>query len=125
MISNPCAFLGNVHKRDKEMVLEKCATADRSPAAVKIEERIGWESLWENVHGERCMRKIWWLVKALCHPCNGEDCPHPHVTISDGVLNSIRSYSTVVFIHILYRSPFGVIRRTLNFELARSFVDSV
>ena len=37
-----------VHKRDKEMVLEKCATADQSPAAVKIEERIGWESLWEN-----------------------------------------------------------------------------
>jgi len=70
------------------------ATADRSPAAVKIEERIGWESLWENVCGERCMRKIWWLVKALCHPCNGLDCPH--VTISDDVLNSIRSYNTVV-----------------------------
>ena len=29
-----------VHKRDKEMVLEKCATADWSLAAVKIEERI-------------------------------------------------------------------------------------
>ena len=65
-----------VHKRGKEMVLEKCATADRSPAAVKIEERIGQGSLWENalVCGERCMRKIWWLVKALCHRCNGEDC---------------------------------------------------
>ena len=50
------------------MVLEKCATADQSPSAVKIEERIGWESLWENALacGERCMRKIRWLVKALC-----------------------------------------------------------
>ena len=34
-----------VHQRDKEMVLKKCATADRSPAAVKIEEIIGLESL--------------------------------------------------------------------------------
>ena len=65
-----------VHRRGKEMVLEKCAMADRSPAAVKIEERIGQGSLWENalVCDERCMRKIWWLVKALCHRCNGEDC---------------------------------------------------
>ena len=39
-----------VHKRDKEMVLERCATADWSLAAVKIERRIGWESLWENAH---------------------------------------------------------------------------
>ena len=37
----------DVHKRDK-IVLEKRATADRSPATVKIEERIGWECLWEN-----------------------------------------------------------------------------
>jgi len=37
--------------------------------------------LWENalVCGERCMRKIWWLVKALCHWYNGEDCTHPHL----------------------------------------------
>ena len=44
-----------VHKRDKEMVLEKCVTADQSLAAVKIGERIGWESLWVNalVCGER------------------------------------------------------------------------
>jgi len=35
-----------VHKRDKEMVLEKCATSYRSLAAMQIEERIGWESLW-------------------------------------------------------------------------------
>ena len=56
-----------VHKRDKEMVLEKCATSDRSLAAMKIEERIGWESLWENalVCGESCMGKIRWLVKAF------------------------------------------------------------
>ena len=41
-----------------------------------IEERIGQGSLWENVLvcDERCMKKIWWLVKALCHRCNGEDC---------------------------------------------------
>ena len=30
-----------VYKIDKQMVLEKCGTADRSPAAVTIEERIG------------------------------------------------------------------------------------
>jgi len=54
-----------LHKRDKEMMLEKCATANWSPVAVKIEERIGWESLWENafVCGESCMRNIQWLVK--------------------------------------------------------------
>ena len=63
-----------VHKRDKEMELKKCATADWSPAAVKIEEGTGWESLWEStlVCGERCMTKTRWLVKALCR-CNGED----------------------------------------------------
>jgi len=55
-------------------------------------------SLWENalVCGERCMRKIRLLVKALCHRCNGEDCPH--LTISEDVLNSMNSdLSTVVF----------------------------
>ena len=61
-----------------------------------------WESLWENalVCGERCMRKIWWLVKALCHRYNGEDCTHLHyiITILKDVLNSINSdLSTVVF----------------------------
>jgi len=77
-----------VHKRDKEMELEKCAPADWSPAAVKIEEGTGWESLWKNtlVCGERCMTKTRWLVKALCQRCNGED--HPHITISEDVLNS-------------------------------------
>jgi len=90
-----------VHRRGKEMVLEKCAMADRSPAAVKIEERIGWESLWENalVCGERCMRKIRWLVKALCHRCNGEDCTYHHNRRCTG------TPLTVVFIHILYCSP--------------------
>ena len=38
------------------MVLEKCGTADRSPAAVTVEERIGWIPLWEMALdcGERC-----------------------------------------------------------------------
>ena len=46
------------------MVLEKCGTADRSPAAVTVEERIGWIPLWEMALdcGERCVRKIQWPV---------------------------------------------------------------
>ena len=106
----------DVHKRDK-IVLEKRATADQSPAAVKIEERIGWECLWENalVCGERCMSKIQWLVKALYHRCNGEDCPHPYVTISEDVLNSMNSDLCVpLFSKFLPTSctvpPLGVMR---------------
>jgi len=59
--------IGYTYAHVPVMVLEKYATADQSPSAVKIEERIGLESLWENalVCGERCMRKIRWLVKAL------------------------------------------------------------
>jgi len=43
-------------------VLEKCGTADCTPAAVTIEERIGWIPLWEMAldYGERCVRKIQW-----------------------------------------------------------------
>ena len=37
---------------------------DRSPAAVTVEERIGWIPLWEMALdcGERCVRKIQWPV---------------------------------------------------------------
>ena len=106
----------DVHKRDK-IVLEKRATADRSPATVKIEERIGWECLWENalVCGERCMRKIRWLVKAMYHRCNGEDCIHPYITKSEDVLNSMNSDLCVpLFSKFLPTSctvpPLGVMR---------------
>ena len=40
-----------VHKIDKRIVLEKCGTSDHSPAAVTIEERIGWIPLWEMALG--------------------------------------------------------------------------
>ena len=36
-----------VYKIDRQIVLEKCGTADCTPAAVTIEERIGWIPLWE------------------------------------------------------------------------------
>ena len=48
-----------VYKIDKEMMLE-CGTADRSPAAVTIDKRIGWIPLWEMALDcdEKCVRKI-------------------------------------------------------------------
>ena len=53
-----------VYKIDRQIVLEKCGTADCTPAAVTIEERIGWIPLWEMALdcGERCVRKIQWPV---------------------------------------------------------------
>ena len=49
-----------VYKIDRQIVLEKCGTADCTPAAVTIEERIGWILLWEMAldYGERCVGKI-------------------------------------------------------------------
>ena len=63
-----------------------------------------------------CMRKIWWLVKALYHRCNGEDCPHPHITqIVILLFSKFLSTSCTV-------PPFGVMRRTLNNNLNVNFV---
>ena len=98
-----------VYKIDKQRALEKCDTADRSPAAVTIEERIGWIPCWEMALdcGERCVRKIQWLARALCHGCFGEDCTYPHVTITEDLLNSTdTNLQSVLF---TYCSPFGVI----------------
>ena len=66
----------------KWMVLEKCSTADCSPAAVTIEERIGWVLLWEMALdcGERYVRKIQWLAWALCTEVLEKIAP-THVTI--------------------------------------------
>ena len=89
-----------VYKIGKQMALEKFGTADRSPAAVTIEERIGWIPLWEMALdcGERCVRKIQWLARALCHRCFGEDCTYLHVTITEDLLNSMDSnLQSVVF----------------------------
>jgi len=98
-----------VYKIDKQRALEKCGTADRSPAAVTIEERIGWIPRWEMALdcGERCVKKIQWLARALCHRCFGEDCTYPHVTITEDLLNSTdTNLQSVLF---TYCSPFGVI----------------
>ena len=71
-----------VYKIDKQMVLEKRSTADRSLAAVTIEERIGWVLLWEMALdcGEKHVRKIQWLAWALCYRFLEKIAP-THVTI--------------------------------------------
>ena len=95
----PSECEGEVYKIDRQIVLEKCGTADCTPAAVTIEERIGWILLWEMGldYGERCARKIQWLAKALCHRCFGEDCTYPHVTITEDLLNSMDTNLQSVF----------------------------
>ena len=103
-------------------VLEKCGTADCSPTGVTIEERIGWIPPREMALdcGEKCVRKIQWLVRALCYRCFGEDCTYPHFTITKDILDSmdtnLQSVVFVLFCICIYCSPFGVIWWTLNIE---------
>ena len=48
--------------------------------------------------GERCVRKIQWLARMLCHRCFGEDCTYQHVTITEDLLNSMdTNLQSVVF----------------------------
>ena len=81
------------------MVLEKCGTADRSPAAVTVEERIGWIPLWEMALdcGEKCVKKIQWLasLRVLRHVQNNVP---THVTVTEDLLNSMdTNLQSVVF----------------------------
>ena len=85
------------YKIDREMVLE-CGIADRSPAAVTIDKRIGWIPLWEMGLdcGERCVGKIQWLARALCQQCFGEDCTR--VIITEDLVSSMdTNLQSVVF----------------------------
>ena len=53
--------------------------------------------------GERCVRKIQWLAKALCHRCFGEDCTYQHVTITEDLLNSMdTNLQSVVIKNFVY-----------------------
>ena len=63
-------------------------------------ELVAWIPLWEMALdcGERCVRKIQWLARVLCHRCFGEDCTYPHVTITEYLLNSVDTdLQSVVF----------------------------
>ena len=114
-----------VYKIDRQIVLEKCGTADCTPAAVTIEERIGWIPLWEMAldYGERCVGKIQWLARVLCHRCFGEDCIYPHVTIPEDLQNSMdTNLQSVFFFFFSFRilcmhSLFPLSGYSINFEL--------
>ena len=74
---------------------------DRSPAAVTVEERIGWIYLcmWEMALdcGERCVKKIQWLasLRVLCHVQNNVP---THITVPEDLLNSMdTNLQSVVF----------------------------
>ena len=68
--------------------------------------------------GERCVRKIQWLAKALCNRCFGEDCTYQHVTITDDLLNSMDTNSQCVVFKILYMHLlFSFWGYLMNFEL--------
>ena len=73
--------------------MNSIGTADHSSAAVTIEERIGWVTLWEMALncGERSVRRIHAVDGKGFMPlpgCFGEDCTCPHVGVTEEKLSS-------------------------------------